>query len=177
MQSDLGISVLNHSITFGSWLLCQASNDVLQAHRWFKNEANLYTTSVCSGKSSEKSSSTCFSWRISDTATNYENGPLVRYVKLECRERFLRNPVVSDLDMHRHMCVTHVPWCMPGSLPSVFLLSWWREKRFRHHLRMRNPQLYVSGKRPIPSGGPFSKHRLTRIWAWMCYGVNGSRWC
>ena len=198
MQSDLGISVLIHSITLGSWLLCQASNDVLQAHRWFKNEANLYTTSVCSGKSSEKSSSTCFSWRISDTARNCENGPLVRYVKLGVAHAlglpgmFSPPPRVSDLEMHHGMCVTHVPWCMPGSLSNVFLWSPWRGKCFRYYRRIRNPQLYVFDKRPIPSGGPFFNHRLTRIWAWICYDVhyspwdvithswpkfNGSRWC
>ena len=28
---------------------------------------------------------------------------------------------VSDPDMHHGTCVTHVPWCMPGSLTSGFL--------------------------------------------------------
>ena len=46
-------------------------------------------------------------------------------------------------------CVAHVPWCMPGSLTSGFLWNQWREKRSRHSRRMRNPQFYVSGKRPI----------------------------
>ena len=46
-------------------------------------------------------------------------GPLARYVKLwGCRERFPRPPGVSDPDMHRGTCVTHVPWCMPESLTS-----------------------------------------------------------
>ena len=56
---------------------------------------------------------------------------------------------VSDPDMHHGTCVTHVPWCMPGSLTSGFLWSRWREKHFRR-IR-RNPQFYVSGKRPISS--------------------------
>ena len=30
---------------------------------------------------------------------------------------------VSDPDMHHGTCVTHVPWCMPGSLNSGFLWS------------------------------------------------------
>ena len=30
-------------------------------------------------------------------------------------------PRVSDPDMHHGTCVTHVPWCMSGSLTSVFL--------------------------------------------------------
>ena len=32
-------------------------------------------------------------------------------------------PRVSDPDMHHGTCVTHVPWCMPGSLTSSFLWS------------------------------------------------------
>ena len=50
---------------------------------------------------------------------------------------------VSDPDMHHGTCVTHVPWCMPGSLISGFLWSRWRWKRSR---RMHNAQFYVSGK-------------------------------
>ena len=53
---------------------------------------------------------------------------------------------VSDPDMHHGTCVAHVPWCMPGSLTIGFLGSRWRGKRSRH---MRNPQFYVSGKRPM----------------------------
>ena len=30
-------------------------------------------------------------------------------------------PCVSDPDMHHVMCVTHVPWCKPGSLTGGFL--------------------------------------------------------
>ena len=30
--------------------------------------------------------------------------------------RLHRKPLVSDLDMHHGTCVTHVPWCMSGSL-------------------------------------------------------------
>ena len=59
---------------------------------------------------------------------NYFDGPLTRYVKLrvaharECREHFppphlfQRKRLVSDPDMHHGTCVTHVPWCMSGSL-------------------------------------------------------------
>ena len=54
-------------------------------------------------------------------------GPLTRYVILrvcirrECRERFphhqlQRKPLVYDPGMHHGTCVTHVPWCMSGSL-------------------------------------------------------------
>ena len=57
------------------------------------------------------------------------HGPLARYeycglrMRRECRERFSRHrlqrkPQVSDPDMHHGTCVTHVPWCMSGSLTS-----------------------------------------------------------
>ena len=32
------------------------------------------------------------------------------------RRRFKRKPLVSDPSMHHGTCVTHVPWCMSGSL-------------------------------------------------------------
>ena len=56
------------------------------------------------------------------------NGPLTRYVKFRVahapgmpgkfspRHRLQRNPVFSDPGMHGGTCVTHVPWCMLGSL-------------------------------------------------------------
>ena len=58
-------------------------------------------------------------------------------------------PRVSDPDMHHGTCVTHVPRCMTGSLNSGFLWSRWWRNCSRHSQRMRNPQFYVSGKRPI----------------------------
>ena len=67
-------------------------------------------------------------------------------------------PRVSNTDMHHGTCVTHVPWCLPGSLTSGFLWSRGRGKRSRHSWRMRNPQFYVYGKRPM--GSMFS----TVIW-------------
>ena len=83
------------------------------------------------------------------------NGPLVRYVKLWVAQEpgmpgtFFPPPRFSDPDMHHGTCVTHVPWCMPGSLTSGFLWSQWREKGSRHSRRMRNPRFCVSGKRPM----------------------------
>ena len=56
---------------------------------------------------------------------------------------------ISDPGMHHGTCVTHVSWCMPGYLTSGFLWSRWRGKRSRHSQRIRNPQFYASGKRPI----------------------------
>ena len=83
------------------------------------------------------------------------DGTLARFknymlrMRRECRERFPRHRRVTDPDMHHGTCVTHVPWCMPGSLTSGFLWSWWRGKGSRHSRRMRNPQFCVSGKRPM----------------------------
>ena len=42
-------------------------------------------------------------------------------MRQECRERFPRHllqrkTLVSDPSMHHGTCVTHVPWCMSGSL-------------------------------------------------------------
>ena len=57
------------------------------------------------------------------------NGPLTRYVKLRVVHApgmpgsFSSPPWVSDPDMHHGTCVTHVTWCMPVSLTSVFLLK------------------------------------------------------
>ena len=62
---------------------------------------------------------------------------------------FSPSPRVSDPDMHHGTCVTHVPWCMPVSLTSGFLWNRWWGKRSRYFWRMRNPQFYVSGKRPM----------------------------
>ena len=62
------------------------------------------------------------------------------HMRRECRERFPRHrlkrkPLVSDPGIHHGTCVTHVPWCMSGSLTR------WRGKRSRHARRMRNPQI------------------------------------
>ena len=84
-----------------------------------------------------------------------QHGLLTRYTKLRVAHA-LGIPVmfssllrVSNPDMHHGMCVTHVPWCMSGSLTSGSLWSQWRVKCSRHSRCMRNPEFYVSGKRPI----------------------------
>ena len=89
-----------------------------------------------------------------------KHGLLTRYVKLP--RTFSPPPRVSYPDMHHGTCVTHVPWCMPGSLTSRFLWSLWRGKRSRHSRRMCNPQFYVSGKRPMSRlvGQPISRRGL-----------------
>ena len=68
----------------------------------------------------------------------------------ECRERFTRHqlqrkPRVIDPGMHHGTCISHVPWCMTVGITNPR----WRGKRSRHSRGMRNPQFYVSAKRPI----------------------------
>ena len=83
---------------------------------------------------------------------------LVRYVKLRVVHApgmpgtFSPPLQVSDRDMHLGMpCVTHVPWCMPGSLTNDFLWSWWRGKRSRHSVpgacATRNLMYLIRGPR------------------------------
>ena len=59
------------------------------------------------------------------------------------RGRLQTKLLASDPGMHHGTCVTHVPWCMSGSLTrcggETFLA-------FPAHA---HPQIYVSGKRPI----------------------------
>ena len=70
-------------------------------------------------------------------------------MRRECQERFLRRRGLAIPTLHHVTCVTHVPWCMPGSLTRGCLWIRWRGKRSRHSRRMRNPQFYVSSNRPI----------------------------
>ena len=80
------------------------------------------------------------------------HGPLAKYVKLRAvhaPETFSPIPQISDPGMHHGTCVTHVPWCMPGSLTSGFLWNRWRGQRSRHSRRMCNAQFYISVKRSI----------------------------
>ena len=98
-------------------------------------------------------------------------------------------PRVSDLDMHHGTIVTHVSWCISGSLTNGFLWNRWRGKRSRHSRRTRNPQFYVSGKRPIVTRH-FTNHKKTgwniaKTWksrkthhtspSWARYGLSFSR--
>ena len=82
-------------------------------------------------------------------------------------------PRISDSDMHHGTCVTHVPWCMSGSLTSGFLWSQWRGKRSQHSRRMRNRQFYVSGKRPIVclimTNIPLERHLIVCIVMYLCH--------
>ena len=58
------------------------------------------------------------------------------------RRRLQRKPLVSDPRMHNGTCVTHVPWCMPGSLTRG------AGKTFPAFPAHAHPQLYVSARGP-----------------------------
>ena len=80
-------------------------------------------------------------------------------MRWECRERFPRHrlqrkPLVIDPDMHHDTCVTANPR--------------WRGKRTRHCRRMRNPQFYVSGKRPmgVIIGLPWYHRSKLAVYLW-----------
>ena len=66
------------------------------------------------------------------TGTIFVHGPLTRYINLRVAHTpgilgtFSPPSRVSDPDMHHGTCVTHVSWCMLGSLTSDFLCSRWR---------------------------------------------------
>ena len=103
------------------------------------------------------------------------HGSLTRYVKLRVAHApgmpgtFSPPPQVRDPD-------THVPWCMPGSLTCVLLWSRWQENRSRHSRRMRNPQVCVSGKRPMSEVLVFRTSRIGRLYhqplvwmSWNCF--------
>ena len=57
---------------------------------------------------------------------------------------------------------------MPGSLPSGFLWSRLRGKRSR---RMRNPQRYIFGKRPIWRHWTSTGSSLVRVMTWYLFGA------
>ena len=122
-------------------------------------------------------------WRHDMEMHDAWHGPLTRCTNLRVAHAprmpgaFFPPTRVSDPNMHYGMCVTHVPWCMPGSLTSGFLWSRWRGERSRHSWRMRNPQIYVSGKRPI---------EMLSAWLTLCDGnqpfgcifpLKKSHWC
>ena len=78
------------------------------------------------------------------------HGPLARKVKLRAAHA---PEMPGTFPRHRELaiptCIMARAWRMPGSLTSGFLWSRWRGKRSRHSRRMRNPQIYVAGMRPM----------------------------
>ena len=108
------------------------------------------------------------------------HGPLVRYVKLRVAHArgmpgtFSPLQLVSDPDMHHGTCVTHVPWCMLGSLNNGSRWSRWRGKRsdipvacatrnFAYLVRgplQRERAAYATHKMPISAPSRIRSHAL-----------------
>ena len=113
------------------------------------------------------------------------NGPLARYVKLRVAHApgmpgtFSPPPWINDPGMHHGTCVTHVPWCMPGSLVSGFLWSRLRGKRSRHSRRMRNPHFTYLVRGPWPvrllDAEPLPEPKLIYQFVWS-RGINSIKW-
>ena len=115
------------------------------------------------------------------------HGPLTRYVILRVAHApgmpgtISPPPWVSDPDMHHGTCVTHMPWCMPGSLTSGFLWNRWQRKLSRHSWRLHNPQLCVSDKRHMENLFKMKSyffrasdrccHLLRSVWKVLYHGV------
>ena len=116
-----------------------------------------------------------YRWHCHTVDPSVLHGAVDRYVKLRVAHApgmpgtFSPPPWVSDPDMHHGTCVTHVPWCITGSLTSGFLGNRWRGKRSRHSRRMRNPQFYASCKRAI-------EYRIRQFILPHNYVVNSSGW-
>ena len=82
----------------------------------------------------------------------------------ECRERFPRHrlqrkPLVSYLGMHHDTCVTHVPWCMSGSLTRI---TGETVPGITDACATRN--FYVSIKRPIPIAWIHMQNLTVKLW-------------
>ena len=85
-------------------------------------------------------------------------------MRRECRVRFPRHqlhrkPLISDPGMHHGTCVTHVPWCMSGSVTRKNIKrhtantivswpnpkQWWRGKRCAFY-KMDSYHIYMENK-------------------------------
>ena len=86
----------------------------------------------------------------------YYHGPLTRYIALQVAHApkkpgtFSPPPTSKETaswgSRHASLHVRHARAVMHVGIANL----WWRGKRSRHSRRMRNPQFYVSGKRPMP---------------------------
>ena len=107
-------------------------------HELFKNPFNIctyYKTGSNHRISNYCSTITnCAYARLRHKVWSCDYGPLTRYVKLQVAHSpgmFSLPLQVNDPDMHHGTCMTHMPWCMPGSLTRGLFWSRWRGKRSR----------------------------------------------
>ena len=99
------------------------------------------------------------------------------------RRLFQRKPLVSDPGMHHGTCVTHVPWCMSGSLtcgdgenvPGIpgacapANLRIWQEAH-------RPCALHPGISTPRDYWDPFYYHGLTLILVWISNHIHVKVW-
>ena len=88
--------------------------------------------------------------------------------------------------MHHGTCVTHVPWCKPGSLTNGFLWSRWRRQDFCHWKIISEMTTYMYqcsdlhwGRfhRSIPSLNVFTCQNSNQNAEWILYqGPLVTRW-
>ena len=147
---------MSYQLSSYSWWTFLSINGQEFRTTWWT--ANGITCGLCCQKQVSKAwISDCIQQNSVGCSYLFNPGPLTTYVKLWFAHvpgmpgTFSQPRRVSDPDIHHGTCVTHVPWCMPGSLTSGFLWSWRPGKRSRHSRRMRNLKFYISGKRPIPA--------------------------
>ena len=72
-------------------------------------------------------------------------------------------PQVSDPDMHHGTCVTHVPWCMPGSLTRGFLWIRRRGKTFPAFPAHAQPAILCFWQEAYIPGGFYSLLRSQEL--------------
>ena len=102
--------------------------------------------------------------------------PLARYVILRVARApgmpgtFSPPPQFSDPDLHHGTCVTHVPWCMSGSLTRSFLWSRSRGKTFPAFLAHARSVIFlylVRGPwKPSHHYWPFVRETTSLWWMW-----------
>ena len=148
MHQDIWIH-LSLDCLFSNLFRLTSKNKHQSMHHWPFVRRIHWSLALCeenplvSTQRASKAESISLSW--------HHHGPLARYVKLRVTHApgmpgaFSPPPRVSNPDMHHDTCVTHVPWCMPGSLTSGFLWSWWRGKTF-------------------PAFPPHAQSAILRIW-------------
>ena len=108
----------------------------LSFYAWLQHLEPTWWQITCVNLSRMHNSALSNSIFTQDSLVFVPHGPLARYVILRDAHApgmpgtFSPPPRFSDPDMHHGTCVTHVPWCMSGSLTSSFLWSRPRGKTF-----------------------------------------------
>ena len=93
------------------------------------------------------------------------HGPLVRYencglrIRRGCRERFPRHRGLIKPVMHHGTCVTHVPWCRPGSLTTPHPTPWSEGQHKSAHIHKTRWKLNRTKQNIIYQPQPNPRHQ------------------